>query len=350
MCINPLLLPSGDLVSCRECWQCRQNRVNEWVGRCIAELETTPAGAHIATLTYGGDDKYYALGEPNLHARILIYKDVVEWLGRLRKIAPLRYMICGEYGTEKGRSHWHAICFWQEKPPPNLVLETRYIHEAPPQPGRERGRRLWEHGFTYWEEATEGRMRYALKYLLKDQYQQGFDRSTRAFSVSRRPALGSKYFADLARRYAVARLSPQDLLYRFAGSTMASDDKKPFEYMIRSKALIDTFLGSFVDAWNELHPNENWPYSELVSDWLDSQAARPWSVRDELEMEKKLWRKGDQSEGAEAAMADTGPVHRETVRELRERLRTSQLDATLRKSLTPSNSRVFHRNGDPVRR
>ncbi len=65
MCIAPIKLDDGTEVGCRECWQCRKRRVNDYVGRCIAESKFAKK-TYAVTLTYGGDE--------GVNAVTLIYK------------------------------------------------------------------------------------------------------------------------------------------------------------------------------------------------------------------------------------------------------------------------------------
>ncbi|TIS17093.1 MAG: hypothetical protein E5X07_34615, partial [Mesorhizobium sp.] len=152
MCANPRHLPDGIEVACHKCWQCRENRINDWVGRCIAESKTARA-THSITLTYGRDD---AGIEDHLRAALLTYSDVQKYLKRLRKDGyPCRYFVAGEYGSEKGRAHWHLIIFWQDRVPEH-ELNRRFLQKH------------WTHGWSHWELPSYASIRYVMKYISKD--------------------------------------------------------------------------------------------------------------------------------------------------------------------------------------
>lgn len=108
MCRTPNKLDDGTEVACRKCWQCKRNRVNDLVGRCIAESRYS-AKTYAVTLTYAND--------AGVNAVTLVYKDVQDFLKRLRKRYNVRYIVAGEYGTAKGRAHWHIILFFKDQYP-----------------------------------------------------------------------------------------------------------------------------------------------------------------------------------------------------------------------------------------
>ena len=126
MCISPRTLRDGTQVVCRECWRCRRARVDDVIGRCIAEMRTTPVGVHSVSLTYGRDrdESSVTYGEAE-HERavVLTYSDVQKLMKLLRVNGyPCRYLVVGEYGSRKGRAHWHAIFFWTKRVPPGIVF------------------------------------------------------------------------------------------------------------------------------------------------------------------------------------------------------------------------------------
>lgn len=257
---------------CTKCWQCVANRKNDWVGRCIAE-EQFAARTTVFHLTYGGDNK--VTGEKtDLGASILIYKDIQLWLKRLRFAGyPLRYFAVGEYGSLKGRSHWHVICFWQREAPPfengkknfNDPYWRRYASEHEPNVP-EGGLPI---GFTVQEDLRGGEaepaIRYVLKYLTKTD---GDPHSVSLTRMSKKPPLGAAYFRARADRFVDQQLLPQDALYSFAGSPET-------EYLLKGASL-DYFLSHFVETWTArygFHPLYR-GHSELLAKWEDGQAPR----------------------------------------------------------------------------
>lgn len=257
MCTDPVTLPSGMQVSCRECKQCRASYVSDWVGRCIAESKTA-AHTHVVTLTYGLDDHYQV---DHMRAKMLTYSDVVQYLKRLRAYTKgLRYFCTGEYGSRKGRAHWHLIIFWQGDPIEDIRLRERYLHEG------SNGRKLWDRGFSFWDEADYHSVDYAVKYILK-----GEDWQPYRMACSVKPPLGFEYFKVLARRYVEQGLSPQNNYYYFAD--VRQKDGTLREFYLRGVSR-EYFCEAFRQQWELKYQNRDWPQSELMDEYIDEWTRR----------------------------------------------------------------------------
>lgn len=257
MCIKPLKLNTGEEVACRECWQCVETRVDDWVGRCIAESKTAVA-CNTIDLTYGGGD--------HERAAWLTYSDVQKYFKILRRRGyPCRYFAVGEYGGQKGRSHWHLIVFWLDKVPPH-ELRKRFDEYHWAEFTRN-GLRVRSRGFSYWDVPGKGlipstsAIRYVCKYIYKDQTDlevQGH------LSMSKKPPLGDAYFYRLAGQYVDAGLSPQDFYYSFPESRRKG---KPVRYCMQGKTA-ENFCAYFVEQWAQKH-NDAPPRSEIIWDFLE---------------------------------------------------------------------------------
>lgn len=272
MCLAPHKIADVGFVACRECWQCRERKVDDWVGRNIAESKTAKA-AHVVTLTYGEDRKVG--GIDHLRATVLTYSDVQKFLKLLRFHGfPVRYFVVGEYGSLKGRAHWHIVLYWQDKVP-QVELRQNVMFEH------------WPHGLTYWDKLSPEAIRYACKYLLKDPEdpaKQGFGPMP-----SKKPPLGDAYFRKLAQNYVEQGIAPQDLFYSFPevrriqrGATANSakalqDGATPVQFHMRDLTA-QNFCRYFVDAWEARYPERPWPHSRVILDTHpDLQAsAPPW--------------------------------------------------------------------------
>lgn len=250
MCTTPNMLADGELVACRKCWQCRNNKINDWVGRCIAESRTASA-SHSITLTYGRDEDGNA---DHLRAAILTYSDVQKYFKRLRKAGyEFKYFVVGEYGSTKGRAHWHLMIYWKDKVPPH-VLEKRF--DEP----------FWPHGVSFWEKPSPASVRYVCKYIQKDMKQseqQGF------LMMSKKPPLGSAYFQQLAEKYCHQGLSPQSLFYSFPDVREADGNKSSFLLTGRSAEM---FLEHFLKMWPIYNPGRWYPHSDVVEAYRDKLA------------------------------------------------------------------------------
>ena len=128
----------------------------------------------------------------------------------------IRYLAVAEYGALKGRVHFHAIWFGKGKQPQiSLTDET-------PWPEEQRViTDIWPHGHIWVDgSATEKALRYACKYLLKNEV------GTYWFSPSKKPPLGTEWFRKKARELVEADLMPQTFNYLPPGG-----DKKR-EYLL----------------------------------------------------------------------------------------------------------------------
>jgi len=239
MCIAPIKLDDGTEVGCRECWQCRKRRVNDYVGRCIAESKFSKK-TYAVTLTYDGDQ--------GVNAVTLIYKDVQDFLKRLRKKYKCRYIVTGEYGSAKGRSHWHIILFFQDNWPEvtsNKRVDWKY----------------WKHGFAYFQEPDWKGFEYCLKYVLKDQTSRQSDSH---LAMSKKPPLGHEFFQQLAKQHVEQALVPQTYFYKFGDVRDYKNREKGF--MMQGKTR-ENFMETFINEWEAKYDHE--PLSEIVNDYYD---------------------------------------------------------------------------------
>lgn len=259
MCLSPTIFSNGTIVPCRLCWQCRRDRINDWVGRCIAESKDSVA-AHAVTLTYGRDKSLDSIsyGESeHERAAILTYSDVQKYFKKLRFNGfPCRYFAVGEYGSDKGRAHWHIIIFWKDRVPEH-VCDKRF-NEA-----------HWDWGWSEWSRLSYGSVRYVMKYISKDI---GVAERQGHLSMSKKPPLGAGYFDDMARRYAEASLVPQTFEYTFPEAVSLSGKRVKFRLQGRSREL---FLDAFVRHWRALHGEKYWPWSKILDEHLDPYS---WKV------------------------------------------------------------------------
>lgn len=123
LCENPVFVKNvGGLVSCGHCPPCKYNKRRNWTFRLTMEALTHAKTAWV-TLTYSDDylprsymDKrgvcYECRADPEFAT--LHPVDICLFLKRLRKrLSPrkFRFFICGEYGEDKQRPHYHLCLF-----------------------------------------------------------------------------------------------------------------------------------------------------------------------------------------------------------------------------------------------
>lgn len=307
MCINPHSLRDGTEIGCRECWQCKERKVLDWMGRCIAESKTATA-CHAITLTYGrGREGKNTGAVSHERAHVLTYSDVQKYFKRLRRNGyPCRYFAVGEYGSLKGRAHWHVIVYWLG-PVPVHRLNERFDHAE------------WEHGHTFWKAVHSASVRYACKYLqkdLQDAEAQGH------FAMSKKPPLGAKYFAERAQRFVDDALSPQDLFYGWPEAR--NKEGKKLKFMLGGRSA-ELFLQEYLIRWRGLprpygavgpvrRTDRPWHYppSDLVEEFedktlpervlTDREFMAEFDERNQAQ-EKKRWR--EETEKTETELNET---------------------------------------------
>lgn len=144
-------------VPCGQCYGCRKRRAQDWAVRCLGEAEEHEQTCFL-TLTY---DEQSIPSDGSL--------DVSHWQNfakRVRKqCGPFRFFHCGEYGSKRGRPHYHALVYgldWREESRP---------HES--QPGGDPLYaspvldQLWPQGIHAIGELTFASACYVSRYVIK---------------------------------------------------------------------------------------------------------------------------------------------------------------------------------------
>lgn len=250
------ILPPGQTVrvACGQCRMCRADRLDGFIGRCLAEQSTSLQTVAI-TLTYGSD----ADGETPANAGTLVYSDVQKFLKRLRKSGLVfSQVVVGEYGSRKGRAHWHAALFIREGRL-DLPFDERFNWS------------FWPHGLTYIQKPDYGGFRYMFKYILD---QKRLEVSVKSVRVSKRPPIGDAYFRNLAREMVELRLAMHNPSYSF--SDVRRFNKTNRRYVPRTYWLNGAVRHSFMEEywnywkirWGEEVPIKYWT-DFLVERYLD---------------------------------------------------------------------------------
>lgn len=170
-CTKPLQawqVPSGEIVfyenrlykpvelPCGQCIGCRMDRAKAWSIRCMHEAAMHERNCFI-TLTYNNE---------NLPKRgMLDYRDFQLFLKRLRKKAKnVRFYMCGEYGDQDGRPHFHALLFNYDFPDRVLWKKTgageRLYRSAILED-------LWRYGYSSVGDVTMKSAGYVARYVMK---------------------------------------------------------------------------------------------------------------------------------------------------------------------------------------
>jgi len=95
-------------IGCGKCIGCRIDRSREWAVRCVHELQMHQKSCFI-TLTYQDSELVYTEeGEPTL-----FHEHWQLFMKKLRKKygSQISFFMCGEYGDQTHRPHYHALLF-----------------------------------------------------------------------------------------------------------------------------------------------------------------------------------------------------------------------------------------------
>lgn len=144
-------------VPCGQCRGCRIEQARQWALRCIHEAATHPENSFL-TLTYNNEHL------PPLGT--LDHRDFQLFMKRLRKLLKpkkLRYFMCGEYGDDDLRPHYHVCLFnhdWTDK-----ILHKRKktgnLYISPTL------QNVWGNGFCTTADLTYSSANYTARYVLK---------------------------------------------------------------------------------------------------------------------------------------------------------------------------------------
>lgn len=176
------------VVPCGKCVKCLGRRRKGWGFRLMHELKDSSSAAFI-TLTYETPPMSF-----NEH-ETLEKRDVQLFLKRLRKYQtkkypnekPIKYYICGEYGTRTKRPHYHAIMYNVHA---NILADT------------ERLQGIWSHGHIHLGDVNMATVMYTASYIMKGAWQPEQDDDDRVpeFSMMSKK-LGASFMTPQMVRY-----------------------------------------------------------------------------------------------------------------------------------------------------
>ena len=141
---------------CGRCVGCRLERSRQWAVRCMHESSLHMFNSFV-TLTY--DDDHL----PEFNS--LNYKHYQDFMKRLRKrFDGVRFYMCGEYGEDFSRPHYHAILF-------NCFFADRKKHSTGDSGATiftsETLNNLWPYGFASIGDVTFESAAYVARYVMK---------------------------------------------------------------------------------------------------------------------------------------------------------------------------------------
>lgn len=147
---RPLVLPCG------QCIGCRLERSRQWAMRCMHEASLHDENSFV-TLTYSDEHV------PDDYS--LDYGDFQKFMKRLRKVfGKARFYMCGEYGEQFYRPHFHACLFGVGFPDRVVHSTSGSGHDVFTSRTLER---LWPFGFSSIGEVTFESAAYVARYVMK---------------------------------------------------------------------------------------------------------------------------------------------------------------------------------------
>lgn len=144
-------------VNCGKCIDCRLAHSREWGLRCMHEDQLSAGPGSFVTLTYNDEH----LPED----WSLRYRDYQLFMHKLRKAisGAGRFFMCGEYGEDNGRPHYHSIlfnCEFVDRVFYKRIGEIDYYTSVTLS-------RLWGNGFCLIGDVTLESASYVARYSLK---------------------------------------------------------------------------------------------------------------------------------------------------------------------------------------
>lgn len=167
---------------CGQCMPCRIRHRRLWANRMVLE-SLCHGDSCFVTLTY----KYVQYGGLSERTATLDPSHPTLWLKRLRKALDpikIRYFLCGEYGDESQRPHYHAALFGIGRSFTSLIEST------------------WGVGHVYVGDLTATSANYIAGYVTKKLTKEGdprlYGRYPEYSRQSRRPGIGALAVPELA--------------------------------------------------------------------------------------------------------------------------------------------------------
>jgi hypothetical protein len=145
---------------CGQCVGCRLERSRQWAMRCIHEAQLHQNNCFI-TLTY--DDEHLPKDLSLDHREFQLF------FKRLRKANPhikIRYYMAGEYGSTRGRPHFHACIFGYDFHDKKLFSRTSagsLLYRS------QELEKLWPYGYSTIGDVTFESAAYVARYIMQKQ-------------------------------------------------------------------------------------------------------------------------------------------------------------------------------------
>jgi len=223
-------------VPCGSCVGCLLERSRQWAVRCLHESQLHSVSSFI-TLTYDDD---------HLRQLSLDYSDFQLFLRRLRRAkGAVRFFMCGEYGDELGRPHFHACLFGVDFPDRQLFKELPSGSKLYVSPELSA---LWPQGFSSVGDVTFESAAYVARYVLKKKARGGepvflvdgstgecVEREPEFTQMSLKPGIGARWYEQFK-----AEVFPRDRV------VMNGAEMKPPRYYLTLLERADPVSREFI--------------------------------------------------------------------------------------------------------
>lgn len=148
-------------VPCKKCLGCRRALIASWTLRCIHEAKMHEHSSFV-TLTYDSGHLPFGGGLCHKHFQLFI-KSLRERFKRRYGVTGIRFFMCGEYGDQGNRPHYHAILFGVK------FSDAQPVSKSNGNPLYESDElsSLWGRGFASVADATPATMNYTAAYSSK---------------------------------------------------------------------------------------------------------------------------------------------------------------------------------------
>lgn len=263
-------------VPCGKCILCRDKKAREWECRAMCESQTSSSMPYFITLTY--NDRCLPRNGVRKGAAQRFMKrlriNFERYTGQKHNI---RFFLCSEYGSKTGRPHYHALLWNMPILQQNHILDiiekswsfsvSKEYYDKVPDDLDQYKRPIYKfyddekdtyrcrYGYVYCSEITQGRVRYCMKYMRKDnEVPKGM--KDIFFLSSRRGGLGKEWIMQFCDEY---RNNPQytniQLYDKWSGKLYKGCIPRYFKDFIAPppSKLVSKVIRDMLTYWNYAH-------------------------------------------------------------------------------------------------
>lgn len=153
-------------IPCGRCLKCQIVTASGWAIRGMLELQMHE-NAMFLTLSYA--PKHLPKGNTLVREHIQLFIKRLRQHAKRMDSGPIRFIYCGEYGTKKGRAHYHAIIYGFKFTDLEFHQYSKGNVNFPLYTSPELSK-LWPYGLHEIGEVTFESVRYLAKYTTKKEY------------------------------------------------------------------------------------------------------------------------------------------------------------------------------------